>query len=234
MTKLLCLALFSASLVASAQAEALAYDSVVPLPETEASTIEYSLALKFKPQLNIQSGCHPYPAVDEDGNTNAGLSIFSFKKCDVASLGSQIYGRATTYEDYYAIMYAWYFPRDRKGIVGHRHGWEHAILWLKRMSADTAKLTAVSSSISDNDYFTIIPPTTAMVDGTSVKFQYRAQTFSHYVNITTAVGDVQDLVMWEDMPAAARTALNLNDFGKATVPFKTDTFLENLKDAYPW
>ncbi|OWZ20440.1 Necrosis inducing protein NPP1 [Phytophthora megakarya] len=234
MAKLLRLVLISAGLVASAQAEVLAYDSVIPIPETEATTIEYSLALKFKPQLNIESGCRSYPAVDESGNTNKGLSVLSFRKCDGPSLGSQIYGRATTYEDYYAIMYAWYFPRDRKGIIGHRHGWEHVIIWLKRIGADKAKLEAASSSIKDGKYFTVVPPTAKMVDGTSVKFQYKAQALSHYVNVTTVAGDLQDLVVWEDMPEAARAALNLNDFGKATVPFKTETFLDNIKDAYPW
>ncbi|KAK1935446.1 hypothetical protein P3T76_010671 [Phytophthora citrophthora] len=222
-----------ASLLVSAQAEELAYNSVIPLPETTASTTEYSLGLKFQPQLNIASGCHPYPAVDADGNTNSGLSIFSLKSCVEPSLGSQVYGRATTYEDSYAIMYAWYFPRDRKGVVGHRHAWEHVILWIKRSGA-TQKISAVSASVSDGKYFTVIPPTSAMVDGTSVKVQYKAKTLSHYVNVTTVAGDFQELVMWEDMPAAARAALNLNDFGSATVPFKTKTFLDNLEDAYPW
>ncbi|GMF43902.1 unnamed protein product [Phytophthora fragariaefolia] len=216
------------------QADELAYDSVVPLPETKASSTEYSLALTFKPQLNINCGCQPYPAVDAAGNTNADLSLFSFKSCKGSPLGSQIYGRATAYEDSYAIMYAWYFPRDRKGTFGHRHGWEHVIVWLERQRAGEANISSVSASTSDGKYFTITAPDANMVEGTSVKVQYKAKTFSHYVNVTTYAGDFRDLVIWEDMPAAARTALNLNDFGSATVPFKEDTFLDNLKDAYPW
>ncbi|KAJ8571586.1 hypothetical protein ON010_g5248 [Phytophthora cinnamomi] len=221
-------------LLSSTQAEELACDSVVPLPETKASTTEYSLALTFKPQLSISSGCHPYPAVDANGNTNAGLSLFSFKGCKGSPLGSQIYGRATAYEDSYAIMYAWYFPRDRKGTFGHRHGWEHAIVWIERTGSDKANISSVSASVSDGKYFTITPPDADMVEVTSVKFQYKAKTFSHYVNVTTKAGDFQNLVLWDDMPSAARTALNLNDFGSTTVPFKEDTFLDNLKDAYPW
>ncbi|KAL3659291.1 hypothetical protein V7S43_015562 [Phytophthora oleae] len=223
-----------ASIRISIHAEELVYNSVVPLPETTASTTEYSLALKFKPQLNIVSGCHPYPAVDAEGNTNGGLPIVSLKSCVEPSLGSQIYGRSTTYEDSYAIMYAWYFPRDRKGVVGDRHAWEHVILWIERSGSSQSKISAVSASVADGKYFTVIPPTAAMIDGTSVKVQYKAKSFSHYVNVTSVAGDFQDLVVWEDMPAAARAALNLNDFGSATVPFKTDTFLDNHEEAYPW
>ncbi|ETK79500.1 hypothetical protein F441_14909 [Phytophthora nicotianae CJ01A1] len=235
MLKMLRFVVVAASFLASTQAEKLAYNSVVPLPETEGTTNEFSLALRFKPQLHVDSGCHPFPAVDEDGNTNSGLSIYSFKKCDSSALGSQIYGRAKTYKDSYAIMYAWYFPRDRKAAFGHRHAWENVIVWINRKGGVAkAKMTAVSSSIDDGVYFTIIPPTEDMVDEDSVKIQYRAKTFSHYVNVTTVAGDFQDLVMWNDMPSAARTALNLYDFGSATVPFNDDTFQDNLEEAYPW
>ncbi|KAG2773603.1 hypothetical protein JG687_00011389 [Phytophthora cactorum] len=232
--KMQLLAVVMAGFLASARAEVLAYNSVVPIPETEATTNANTLALKFKPQLNIKSGCHPFPAVDEEGNTNAGLALYSFKKCDSPSLGSQIYGRAATYEDSYAIMYAWYFPRDRKVAFGHRHAWENIIVWLERKGGTKAKISAVSSSIDDGLYFTIVPPTSDMVDENSVKIQYREKVFSHYVNVTTVAGDFQDLVMWNDLPSAARTALNLYDFGSATVPFNEDTFLDNLKEAYPW
>uniref|UniRef100_H3GAX4 Necrosis inducing-like protein NPP1 type n=1 Tax=Phytophthora ramorum TaxID=164328 RepID=H3GAX4_PHYRM len=229
------LVIVAAGLLAFARAEELDFNSVVPFTETKASTAGYSLALTFKPQLKIVSGCHPYPAVDSEGNTNAGIDIFSFKSCEGSSLGSQIYGRATTYEDSYAILYSWYFPRDRKGTFGHRHSWEHIIVWIERTSSTKGALSSVSASTSDGKYFTITPPDTDMVwDKTSVKIQYKAKTFSHYVNVSTESGDFQDLVMWEDMSSAARTALNLNDFGSATVPFKEDTFLDNLKNAYPW
>ncbi|EGZ16324.1 hypothetical protein PHYSODRAFT_508915, partial [Phytophthora sojae] len=182
-------------------------------------------------QLNINSGCHPYPAVDADENTNAGLSLFS---CKGSSLGSQVYGCVTAYEDSYAIMYAWYFPRDRKGTFGHCHGWEHAIVWLERKGAKDANISSVPASISNDKYFSVTPPDTAMVEATSVKFQYKAKTFSHYGNVTAEAGDFQHLAMWKDMPAAARAARKLNDFGRATVPFNEGTFLDNLKEAYPW
>ncbi|KAG3110879.1 hypothetical protein PI125_g9612 [Phytophthora idaei] len=131
-------------------------------------------------------------------------------------------------------MYAWYFPRDRKAAFSHRHAWENIIVWLERKGGTKAKISAVSSSIDDGLYFTIVPPTSDMVDENSVKIQYREKVFSHCVNVTTVAGDFQDLVMWNDLPSAARIALNLYDFGSATVPFNEDTFLDNLKEAYPW
>ncbi|ETI39291.1 hypothetical protein F443_15110 [Phytophthora nicotianae P1569] len=222
-TMMLRLTVAMAGILACSQAKELAYDSVVPLPETEDSTNEYSLALQFKPQLLVDTGCHPYPVVDADGNTNAGLSLVSLKSCQNPSLGSQIYARASVYEGSYAIMYAWYFPRDRRGAFGHRHAWEHAILWLwGRRCYDRSRVSRSRRC---------------------VKFKYEEDAFSHYVNVTTEAGEFQDLVVWEDMPnlgmsslgpKAARTALNLNDFGEATVPFNEENFLDNLEGAYPF
>ncbi|ETM39338.1 hypothetical protein L914_14508, partial [Phytophthora nicotianae] len=100
---------------------------------------------------------------------------------------------------------------------------------------DDATIEAVSAEVDDGEYFTIEDPTEDMVDDeTSVKFKYEEDAFSHYVNVTTEAGEFQDLVVWEDMPKAARTALNLNDFGEATVPFNEENFLDNLEGAYPF
>ncbi|KAG7381223.1 hypothetical protein PHYBOEH_011114 [Phytophthora boehmeriae] len=229
------LAITAAGLLALIRAEELPYDSVVPFPQTKATTTEYATALQFKPQIYIASGCHPYPAVDSAGNTNAGLGVLSLKKCAGSSVGSQVYGRSVLYKDVWAIVYAWYFPRDRVITGGQRHAWEHAIVWVEKSDSGKAKLASVSVSSRANKYFLATPPDPDTIDGTSPKLVYdHTGLLKHYLNMTTEPGDFQPLVMWDDMTDAARVALNTYDWGKATVPLNEENFLSNIEDAYPW
>lgn len=139
------------SLFDPVQSLKLGYNKVAPFPEILPTTAENSVALKFKPQLHISSGCYPYPAVDADGNTNAGLGITKvFTACKGSPLGSQVYGRMLEYKGVVGIMYAWYFPRDfmiSPVWVGHRHDWEHAIVWLDILSEDAELLSVTAQSL---------------------------------------------------------------------------------------
>lgn len=229
------LVISAAGLLALAQAKELDYDSVVPFPETKASSTEYSTALQFKPQLNIASGCQPYPAVDSAGNTNKGLAVLSLKSCKGSSTGSQVYGRSKLYEGYWAIMYAWYFPRDRVLSGGRRHSWEHAIVWVEKSAADDGEIASVTTTSRANEYSTFTPPDADMVDDSSIKLVYDSKgLLKHYLNVTTEAGDFQDLVLWGDLTDAAQVALNTYDWGSATVPFNDDNFEDNLDAAFPF
>ncbi|KAG7377306.1 hypothetical protein PHYBOEH_000952 [Phytophthora boehmeriae] len=233
--------LLTIGLLASAQASELDFDLVVPFPETEPTTKEDKVALKFKPSLYIRQGCYPYPAVDEDGNTNAGLApklLYGAGKCDAvygASQGSQVYGRVKEYADSWAIMYAWYFPKDTARIPyywGRRHGWENVIVWLNELS-ENATIDAVTASGPGDDYSVSAPPAASMVNGTNVKIQYQNTIGTmHYVKVATSPGRFQDLVMWDDLTDAARSSLNDHKFNKAEVPINDANFPTNLKSAY--
>ncbi|KAJ8525607.1 hypothetical protein ON010_g15509 [Phytophthora cinnamomi] len=81
-------------------AAVIAHDAVVPFPQPTPNTTIQTVAVKFKPQIYINNGCHPYPAVDEDGNTSGGLKPTGSQSagCKGSGYGSQIYGRAVEYE----------------------------------------------------------------------------------------------------------------------------------------
>ncbi|KUF89795.1 Superoxide dismutase [Phytophthora nicotianae] len=49
------------------------HDEVQPFEEMEPTTDSEKSAIKYKPQLHISDGCHPYPVVQADGSVSAGL-----------------------------------------------------------------------------------------------------------------------------------------------------------------
>ncbi|KAE8908793.1 hypothetical protein PF010_g23155 [Phytophthora fragariae] len=102
--------------IATAQAETIDHDQVVPFAQPKASTISQKAAVKFKPQIHITNGCHPYPAVNEAGQTGGGLKPTGApsSSCKGSGWGSQVYGRSTWYSGRWAIMYSWYFRRTRR------------------------------------------------------------------------------------------------------------------------
>ncbi|KAG3009939.1 hypothetical protein PC120_g15339 [Phytophthora cactorum] len=225
------------SCFASVPAEKLAYDQVAPFPEVPPSTTENKVALKFKPQLHISNGCHPYPAVDADGNTNAGLGITQvLTSCKGSPLGSQVYGRVTEYEGVVAIMYAWYFPRDYMVSpmwVGHRHDWEHAIVWLDSLETRAELLSVTAQHLLGYKMYS--PPDADHMDGSSVKLKYTwlIQT-QHYLSATTKPGKFQDLIMWSNMTEAAREALEETKFFWSQAPMNDEKFQRNIEKAYPF
>lgn len=208
-----------ASWVSASHAEKLDPNEVQPFPETNASSVEHTLALKFKPQLHIRSGCHPYPAVDADGNTNEGYKLLSSESCDGSPLGSQVYGRVATFKGKGAIMYAWYFPRERVPnpvFWGGRHEWEFAVVWLDSLEEDAELLSVTVTTAIPlvKRYKSYTPPDSDVMDGSSIKIEYLVHvSVRHYLKATTKAGEFQDLVMWDDMPEEARVALNSVKFG---------------------
>jgi hypothetical protein len=230
-----CLPLFLLTLLVSIRAEKIKYDQVVPFPETAPTTSEAALALKFKPQLHISNGCHPYAAVDADGNTNAGLGVNKLlTSCKGSPRGSQVYGRVTEYSGAVAIMYAWYFPRDLMVSpvwIGHRHDWEHIIVWVDSLSKNAELLSVTARSLLG--YKVYSPPDADKMDGNSAKIKYTWLIHSqHYLAATTKAGELQDLVMWENLTEPAREALDNTEYFLSMAPVGTDKFLENVAKAY--
>ncbi|POM59021.1 NPP1-like protein [Phytophthora palmivora] len=219
------------SLFYPVQPSKLPYDQVAPFPEVLPTTTENAVALKFKPQLHISNGCHPYPAVDADGNTNGGLgSTKVFTSCEGSPLGSQVYGRMLKYKDVVAIMYAWYFPRDfmiSPMWVGHRHDWEHVVVWLDSASKDAEILSVTAQYVLG--YKTYSPPKAKHMDGSSVKIKYTWLIQSqHFLSGTSKAGEFQDLIMWDNMTDAARDALENTRFFWSKAPMNDDKFEDNL------
>lgn len=125
-------------------------------------------------------------------------------------------------------MYAWYMPKDSPSSgFGHRHDWEHAIVWLSSASA-SATVQGVAVSQHGGHETSTSPP----MDGDTPLIGYTAYwPLNHQMVFTEEVGGVQPLVAWESLTEAARTALSEADFGDANVPMKEANFAGRLEDA---
>ncbi|KUJ20716.1 npp1 domain-containing protein [Mollisia scopiformis] len=209
----------------------IASDEIVGFAQTVPSGTVGDVYLAYQPYLYVVNGCVPFPAVDAEGDTNAGLATTGASNGDCSSSTGQIYVRGTTYDDYYALMYSWYMPKDEPSDgLGHRHDWEGVIIWLTSSTATTAaNIVGVCPSAHGNwdcstDGFTL-SGTAALIDYESI------WPLDHSCGLTTTVGGTQPLIAWESLPTVAQTALDDTDFGSAIVPFIDAHFTTNLAAA---
>lgn len=146
----------------------------------------------------------------------------------------QVYSRGNKFPNSYAIMYAWYMPKDQpvNGVGGHTHDWESIVVWLSSDSKDAKYLglaysghggyTAVPLGEDEDDNF----------DGNKPLIKYLTNGITnHELSLGTEKGGEQPLIDWESLPGAARQALDQADFGSANVPFKWANFHNNLAKA---
>lgn len=203
----------------------------VPLPHNQVKTIRQDVTnyqWRFQPHLRVAHGCVPFPAVDWDGNTNNGLKNSGAHNGECGKSTGQVYVRALWYGGYCAVMYAWYFPKDR-GIGGHRHDWENAVVWLSECSAN-ANVLAVSYSGHGSYYKTRSPN---MLNERPLIEYGTSGLLNHQLFETRHIGGFQPAIRWMGLPFNARVALTYTSFGAAAVPFTDKTFLRNLDKAYP-
>ncbi|KAE8153640.1 necrosis inducing protein [Aspergillus avenaceus] len=207
------------------------HDAVVGFDQSVPSGTTGDVYLAYQPYLKVVNGCVPFPAVDAEGNTNAGLAPSGDSNGNCSSSTGQIYVRGGASGDYYALMYAWYFPKDSPSSgLGHRHDWEGVIVWISDSTATTAEnIVAVCPSghggwDCSTDGFTL--------SETKPLIRYYSDwPVNHQCGLTDTVGGTQPLVAWESLPSAASTALENTDFGDANVPFKDANWDANLGKA---
>lgn len=146
-----------------------------------------------------------------------------------------VYGRSTWMEGVWAIMYSWYFPKDSPSSrMGHRHDWEHAIVFIDNPEVAEPKILACSVS-SHGGYKKYNPCPSYVIDGTSLKVRYKhAWPLNHDLDTTGDAGTFQDLIMWDQMSNDTRRALNSVHFGKANTPFNDGNFRPKLERAWPF
>ncbi|KAG6623126.1 necrosis inducing-like protein NPP1 type [Phytophthora cinnamomi] len=228
------------TLLKMAAASSIDLNKVSPIAQPTPSTSAQKTAIRFKPRLSIGAGgCVSFPAVNSAGETSSGLSE-EYKGsigCLNAPLGSQVYGRAAWYKSKFAIVYAWYFPKGfYNAYPTRRHDWASAVVWTNNPDSPSPKISGLSLSTADWQYETQAPATSGISDGTTPKLSHELQVDcgDAYLTTTDATGDFQPLIMWEQLPAAARTALNTTDFGNAKVPISDANFKKKLQDAWPF
>ncbi|KAJ5600962.1 hypothetical protein N7450_002029 [Penicillium hetheringtonii] len=206
-------------------------DDIVGFEQTVPSGTTGEVYLAYQPHLKVVNGCVPFPAVDADGNTNAGLDITGASNGDCSSSTGQIYVRGKTSGDYYALVYAWYFPKDEPSSgLGHRHDWEGVIVWLSdSTSTSSDNIVAVCPSAHggwdcSTDGYTL--------DGTSPLIKYYSTwPVDHQCGLTDTVDGTQPLIAWESLPSVAQDALGTTDFGDANVPLNDGNMDSNLGKA---
>lgn len=236
-TTALLIATVFAALASQATSVVLSHDQVAPFTQPDPVTISEKAAVKFKPQLHISNGCHPYPAVNEAGDTGGGLSNTGAPsgKCNGSRLGSQVYGRSGWHSDVWAIMYAWYFPKDMASFdLGHRHDWEHAVIWIDNPDVAEPKIIGVAAS-SHSGYAKTTTVPAGSLNGTSVLLNYESVwPLDHELSLTKKGGEYQPLIMWDQLTDAARNSLSSTDFGSALMPMTDFWFSGKLDKAWPF
>ncbi|KAK1942618.1 hypothetical protein P3T76_006117 [Phytophthora citrophthora] len=232
----------------NADAEMISHDQVQPFTQPELTTNSEKMAVKYKPQLHISYGCHPYPAVQANGSVSAGLKWAGTAsgQCKGSGLGSQVYSRSDWYKDKWAIMYAWYFPKGRQYIskyrFGHRHFWSYAVVWMDSDNPDNSTILGVSMSAGVGYNKKTPPKSKYVVDGTTVKFESYHSFWGGKlaVGLTTKEGETQELITWEQLTDEARTGLTDANFDvdwsfrKAIMPMADEVFTDKLKKNYPF
>ncbi|KAI0730602.1 necrosis inducing protein-domain-containing protein [Earliella scabrosa] len=205
------------------------HDQVAGFPETVPNNNFGQLYLKFKPHLKVVNGCVPFPAVDASGNTSGGLRPTGNSNGGCSKNTGQVYVRSASFNNAFAIMYAWYMPKDSPSPgLGHRHDWEGIVVWIDDPNKANPRILGVAAS-AHGGFATTTSPN---LSGTSPLIEYRSiAPVNHQLGFTSSVGGTQPLIAYESLTGAARNALETTDFGSANVPFKDANFRNNLQKA---
>ncbi|OAA62770.1 Necrosis inducing [Niveomyces insectorum RCEF 264] len=205
---------------------------IVGFPQTVPSGAVGDVYLAYQPLLDVVNGCVPFPGVDAEGNTNAGLKPTGASDGDCSSNLGQIYVRGAAYGNNYALLYSWYMPKDEPSPgIGHRHDWEGVIVWLAS-SGSTGTAANIAAVCPSQHGGWDCATTGYSLSGTRPLIKYESYwPLDHACFLTSTVGGAQPLVAWESLPAVAQAALNTTDFGSGNVPFNDNNFQNNLAAA---
>ncbi|KAJ3202286.1 hypothetical protein HDU82_007476 [Entophlyctis luteolus] len=222
-----------------------AHTAVYPFEEVTPSTNEELAAARFKPYLtviqNSYPGCAMFPSVDTAGNVGGGLALGGATNgdCATAPHGGQVYVRSAQYEDRWAIMYAWYAPKDQEEFgAGHRHEWECSVIFINDVNATAADQSIIEVAASAHGGFRqYTPPNSDIMEGTHAHIKYFTDgILDHatdtYDNPPSGESPVLKLIHWHQLTPAAQFVLQNYNYGSANVPFKDANFVSNLAKAY--
>lgn len=142
--------------------------------------------------------------------------------------------RGGAYRGRYAIMYAWYFPKDQPNdgdiAGGHRHDWEHIVVWIDDAAKTDPTLLGAAAS-SHSGYTTTKTPQTR--DGTHPQVEYFTNfPTNHELQFKTSPGKEYAMWDWEVMKDVVKNALNAAKFGDANCPFIDANWEPKLEKAW--
>ncbi|KAH7046044.1 necrosis and ethylene-inducing protein [Macrophomina phaseolina] len=210
-----------------------AHDSLSPLPEAIRSGTEGDGIKRFEPLLHIAHGCQPYPAVNEAGDTSGGLQDTGSHAggCRDETKG-QTYVRAAWHNGRFCIMYAWYWPKDQPndGDVanGHRHDWEHVVVFIDDPAAATPTLIGASASSHSGYKKDSSPQRNGDASWSSTSPTHHQPRAA----VQDQRGKEYPIIDWDMMTDATRNALNQPVFGDANCPFNEGNFIPKVEEAW--
>ncbi|QDQ03793.1 NPP1 family protein [Bacillus sp. BD59S] len=220
-----------------------AYGDVIKALPQNASKIELDYAPKYDYDTD---GCYATAAISPDGTTNPGLSLGGSPESvcrDVNRLeNSNTYSRAKSNNGWTAIMYASYFEKDQQTsgpvALGHRHDWEHTIVWVK-----DSQVQYVTYSAHGNWYTN--PRSNVRFDGNHPKIVYHKDGgLTHAFRLANSNDEPPEnyyhqwlqlpMVGWNGYPSPnIREKLMTTNFGDATLEIKDGRFEKALANAKP-
>lgn len=223
------------SVVPAAEAKVIDHDKVQGFSEVTPVTVSQKAAKRFQPYLKVASGCVPFPAVDAQRQHKRRSGAYRSAEGHCSKSVGQVYSRSAWYNGVWAIMYAWYFPKDSPlplKAFGHRHDWEGIVVWIDNPANQNPKVLSIA--YSQHGKFQKTAPNNNIMEGDHPKIRYDAPQppINHSLYVDSAKGGTQPLIGWEDLTPAARNALNTTDFGSANVPFNDHNFTNNLEKAW--
>ncbi|CEG38402.1 NLP-like protein [Plasmopara halstedii] len=216
-------------------------NQVQPFPQPQPETKSQKSAVKYKPSLYIDSGCHPYPAVQANGSLSSGVEWKHNPRasCRGSPLGSQVYSRSDWYKGKWAIMYTWYFPGALDPTTQFVSHWLWAIIWTNSPDPDESTLLAVTLPRLADGVKKYSPLHSKYVHNhTTVKIKSQ-QSFwlkMHGFELTSRSGEFQDLITLDQLTDEAKAALMTNHRPEhfANPPLQDLRFNEVLQMAFPF
>ncbi|CEG42318.1 NLP-like protein [Plasmopara halstedii] len=220
-------------------------DEVQPFYQRKPTTISQESAIKYKPRLYVDEGCHPYPVVQENGSLSEGMQWKNYFRpsCEGSPRGSQIYSRSDWYQGKWAMLYTWYLPMALDStawfVDGHRHFWLWVVIWTDSPDPDDSTILAASMSGFGDEIKKYAPlKSKYLIHDKTLKVKSTESRIrkKHGLELTKRVGEFQDLITWEQLSDEARAALsNFHRLEKrANPPIQDKLFYEVLEKSYPF
>jgi hypothetical protein len=201
---------------------------------------------KWQPAYDYDTdGCYPSPAIGPDGTLNGGLNPTGaldggcHDQSDLDNTNG--YSRYKCNNGWCAIAYGLYFEKDQAladtSIGGHRHDWEHVVVWVQN---DQAAYVATSA----HGDFSVYASSAVLWQGDHAKVVYHKDGVgTHCFRLGNANDEPAEngyhtwqyptLVGWNGYPAGVRDKLTSADFGNAIFGLKDGAFNGLLQKAMP-
>ena len=203
----------------------------------------------YEPAFDYDSdGCYPTPAIGVDGtiapglNTTGAVNGSCHDPWDLDNTNA--YSRVKCNNGWCAYIYGLYFEKDQavagSGLGGHRHDWEHVVVWV----ADSSTYPQYVS-VSKHGNYDIYDRSQLAWDETGVhpKVIYHKDGIGTHCFRIAGMTEAPEndkgtwqyppLVGWDNYPAGLRDKLTSADFGEAQFGLRDSAFWWELSKAKP-